>query len=524
MAQINVALARQEANGQVNEDGRNEGVRRAEPIEEYEKGLRDAWRWACAIGSLHACSRFLAFCNLSCATAVLLGAFVPYLVPIDFKLVVLLVLLEGVRLSSASFFARLLTRALAYLSQDPKKINHGQDEHYPRAQYARIGSQLLQIIFISPGLIMSTRVFDSHLRDYNSIDKVRNVQKSLRIFYGSVMVNSLVALLNVALSATAHFSLRRKFPTEQSILRYFDKVLENATRFGVVQADDFDFFRFAYTMLGGEFRRNVQPKAVAKNHKKLIKYMYAHRLGLDSLQIYLDAEDTFVRLAAVNMVGFWAERTWGVGVAQQRLRLPEGLLMKLADKVETGQVGWAAANSFGALAASTPQWAGIVAGTCTSSKLHVPNRLANLVDDSSSRSLSLVRSLVGFYEQLCKEKKEAPMPFESADTDLVPKLKKLAREARVHRLRVQAAYLLRLMNKECDCMVILGILPTSDDYWFQSEVSMLQLLRKVHNKEPFEFLDPHRPVIQEDHHDISPPPWALATVTVPPTFESYLFT
>lgn len=487
----------------------NGGVNRENPMKLYEAELKEARVWARIIGILYAISQFLAYCNLTWATVALLGAFLPSLHSLDFAFVTCLIFVEAGRLASASFFMRLLKRPLAYSSQDPKHIKHSADAHYSFSRRARFCSNVLQFILLAPSLVMP--IIGHIFLNYDS--STRNLQMSLRIFYSMAAINSLVALVYLMCSALAFKRLNK--PPEQSVLRYFDTVLERAMNCDLVQADDFELFQFAFTMLGGEFRRNVQPEAVAKNHKKLIQYMYAHRVGVDFLEIYLDADDAFVRLAAANMVGFWADKTWDVGVPE--LKLSEEILTKLADKVATGQVGWAATTSFGVLA-SNPKGAQIVARTRTSSGERLPARLASLVDDSSSRSLSLVRTLGGFYEQLChvnEAEETIPKPFEEAEERLVEKLKKLARGAKVHRLRVQAAYLLLLMGIRLESKVVFAIDPRKDSYWYKSEVEMVELLRgnnidDMADAHPLQFppdRSPDEPFLREDAC-ISPPPWA----------------
>ncbi|KAI5060736.1 hypothetical protein GOP47_0025156 [Adiantum capillus-veneris] len=327
------------------------------------------------------------------------------------------------------------------------------------------------------------------------------------VFYSFVASNSLIAILHMICSAWAFVSLYKppsldKRP-EQSILRYFDAVLENATRCGLVRANDFDCFHFAYIMLEGEFRRNVHPEAVAKNHRQLIEYLYAYRLGVDFLEIYMDSKDAFVHeLATVNMVGFWADAAWGVGLGAE-VKLPGQLLTKLADKVG---MGWAANTCIGLLQASMPKWTDKLAGTRNRSGGRLLDCLADIIDDSSSRSLSIVRTLLRLYEQLCEDEQKPSRPFTDADPNLVPKLRNLARKARLQRLRVQAAYLLLMMEQYCEASIISAIEPTLDTYWFKPEVGMLELLlQHTANAPAFEY--PSHFSTCEDP-TIRPPPWA----------------
>ncbi|MCO5555275.1 hypothetical protein L7F22_008820 [Adiantum nelumboides] len=510
MLQVNAGAA---GRGTPPANGGGGGMKRDPLLERYEEELSRARRWARTIALLYAFSRFLAYCNLTWASVVLLGSFASSLIRLDFTFVAMLLLLEAGRLATAAASSRLLTRALVRLSQDPRLIDHARDAQYLRARTVRLASPLLQLLFILPSLLLPLLALFHYrsLRLYPDSHDTHNLQLSLLIFYSLVIINSIVGLTHLLCAAVTSLKLRSSSSSsssEQSVWRYFDKVLANAMSGTVVQADEFEFLRFAYSMLAGDFARNVQAEAVAKNHKELVRYLYANRVGVDYLVICLDAGDAFLRLAAANMVGFWADEVWGVGVEGAELALPEELLTKLADRVGTGQVGWAAVNSIGALA-KRPEGARLIQATHTTLGKPLVDRLVDLIDPSSSRSLSLVRSLVKFYERLSVDEQQPPVPFADPQNRLVPKLRAMAAGAKRHRLRVQAAYLLLIMGFGCDPTVVSAIDPTKDDYWFSSEVSMLVLLQNGIDKTGVSTLcTPTHHNIRKDAN-ICPPSWAL---------------
>ncbi|MCO5597739.1 hypothetical protein L7F22_051820 [Adiantum nelumboides] len=447
--------------GSSNPQTRNKGPSR---LKIYERRLRKA-RWAARIvGSFYNLATFLTLCNLTWATVVLLGAFVSYLRFVDYAMVTSLLLLEAIRLASAAFFTILLTHGLARQSQDPENIIHGRDDHYRRAPVFRIISSILQIILILPSFVCPI------IRFQNIRYKEGNLHVSLLIFYVFIITNALVSTLTLICSLASFIYLRDRY--DQSILRFYDELLQRAICFGVIQADEFGFFQFAYRMLGSEYARIIQPEAVVKNHRRLIEYLYRHRLGGEFLAIFLDEHDAFVQQAAVNMAGFWADPSKKVGL--EEVKLTKKLWSKIADKIGAGQVGWAATNSFGGVARRDPQ---ILAETQMSDGTPLLDRLAELVDGKSSGSLTYVRTLALFYHY--SYEKGQVVPILQKERDLVQKLKQLLRETRVHRKRLFAAYLLYLMGhleEECHDDVF-AIQPTSDSYWFQTELDLLHFVR-----------------------------------------------
>eukprot|EP00250_Pteridium_aquilinum_P026300 c32809_g1_i1 orf=1-996(-) len=297
-------------------------------------------RWAARlVALLLAFSRFLAFCNLTWATVVLLGAFVSSLHLIDFFFVALLLLLEGARLASVSFFIQLLSR-----SPDPSHCHR----YLTDQSTARVLSPSLQVPLISVSFICSViRLLDTHGYGSYSTD---NLHLSLFIYYTLIIINATISSLALLCSFMAWIWL--KDPNDQSILRYYDEVLENALTNGVLRADSFNFFQFAFRMMGRDYARCKGWEVVVHAHKKMLRYIYAHKQGADYLQICLDSEDASIRQAAANTVGVWADKKRGLEL--KYIELPPELWMKLADMVGTGEVGWAATNSFGALAKRNP--------------------------------------------------------------------------------------------------------------------------------------------------------------------------
>lgn len=432
-------------------------VCRSSVIDAYEGQLAKARLGALGVGALQSACRFLAYCNLTWATVVLLGGFVSSIDSLDFRVVSALLLLEAGRLASAIFFSRLLNKALVRLSQNPALLKL-EDSQPKLAIKLRVLSQMGQTVFILPSIVLPSM----RLRVVNS--DVHNLLVSLKIFYILALINSAVGLAAVAVSTW--YLIHPFHKTEQSIQRYYDEILQRTFDNGFVQADEFDFFDFAFKMLGKEFARNVQAPTVKKHHEQLLAYMYCHRLGVDFLQIYLDSENAFVQLAAANVVGYWAAEKLIVND-----RLPKSLLTKLADKLGPGQVGWAAANSFNALSKLD---VGAVLESTGTDKTPVLATLMEMVEPSNKRSLVLVRVLI----TLVSISKETV----GESVRLAQKLETMLREGGIHRLRVLAGYLLlkmEMLNFEACKPLIETIDPTEDDYIYSSELNMLNELRKI---------------------------------------------
>ncbi|MCO5600833.1 hypothetical protein L7F22_054948 [Adiantum nelumboides] len=439
-------------------------------VQIYENHL-DTVRWAArSVGSFYQFSTFLAVCSLTWASVVLLGAFVSYLPFVDYAMITFLVLLDAIRLASAAFFTILLTHGLARQSQDPENIIHGKDDHYRRAFAARIVSSIVQAILILPNFICPI------IRYPNIHYQGRNLYLSLFIFYTFIIVNAFVALISLICSSASFIHFRDRY--NQSALRFYDELVMRAISFGVIQADDFGYFGFAYKMLGSEYARIIQPEAVVKNHRKLIEYLYRHRLGQDFLLIFLDKGDAFVQQAALNMPGFWADPSKRIGL--EEVKITKRVLSKMADKVGEGQVGWAATNSFGGIARRDPR---ILAETRTSDGVPLLERLAELVNGRSSSSLNYVRTLALFYHYSYKKEKIVPALLQGRE--LVRKLKQLLEGASVQRARLFAAYLLHLMGQldEGSYDAVFAINPTKgrDTNWFKGELDLLNFIRKQCN-------------------------------------------
>lgn len=262
--------------------------RQKSALEVYEERLRKARLLARCVGRF---CMLITFCSLTWATVVLLGAFnVPDLRLVDYSMVTSLLVLEAIRLATAAFFTILLTHGLSRRSQDPTNILQGKDDHYRRALFARLISTFLQALLIAPSFVCP--IIRYRLIQYEN----PNLHHSVFIFYVLIFINAFISSIAVFCSSAAFIHLRDRH--DQSILRYYDEVVQNAISTGVIQADDFGFFHFSYKMLGAECARILKPEAVVKNHRKLVAYLYHHRLGKDFLLIYLDANDAFVQLAS----------------------------------------------------------------------------------------------------------------------------------------------------------------------------------------------------------------------------------
>ncbi|MCO5566644.1 hypothetical protein L7F22_020321 [Adiantum nelumboides] len=192
---------------------------------------------------------------------------------------------------------------------------------------------------------------------------------------------------------------------------------------------------------GERVHENCTTRGWGAKPQKLIEYLYRHRLGQDFLLIFWEEDDVFVhQQAAVNMAGFWADPSKKVGL--EEVKLAKKVLRGMADKVGSGQVGWATINSFGGMARRDPS---ILAETRTSGGMSLLDRLAELVDGKSSGSLAYVRTLVLFYHYSYEKGQDVPVLRK--EKELVEKVRELLAGAREQRARLFAAYLLHLLGR-----------------------------------------------------------------------------
>ncbi|KAH7438749.1 hypothetical protein KP509_04G029900 [Ceratopteris richardii] len=445
-------------------------LRNRSMLDEYDRRLASIRYVALFVGCLYKVWTFLALCNLTWASVVLLGAFVDELQFADYAMVTFLLIFEAVRLASAAFFTILLTHGLARGSQNPESIKHGKDYHYPRALFTRTFSYLIQPVLVAPAVILPCFRFHD-IRAYSN----RNMYTSILGFYIVVVCSAVVSFVTLIISVVSF--LRFRDPEDQGITRYYDELLQRTISVGVIQADDFEFVQFAYRMLGKEYARHTQPEAVLKNHKKLIEYLYHHRLGQDFLLTFMNDGDAFVQLAAVNMPGFWSSPIYMLDVAPAMFN--KGVLEELANKTGFGQVGWAAITSFGMIAMTDPN---VLMATRTSRGRSLLDRLTDSVDVRSSKSLSAVRALVRFYHYFYEKNPNEQLVLHIVENEqeLVGKLRQLLRDVRVHRLRVYSAYLLYLLGSlDSFCYDAVGaITPMRDKYWFRTEFELLNFIRQ----------------------------------------------
>lgn len=382
----------------------------------------------------------------------------------DFSVVTILLLLETARLASAIFFSRLVTKPLIKLSQDPPQLKD-KDNQAQVALLLRVLSQIAQLIFLLPSIVLPAYRLPALLAQYNGSSSGPNLVPCIQVFYIIVLANASVALLAVLCSTFLLYCLYD--PVEQSILMYYDEILRRAFDVGFALADDFEFLSFAFTKLGQDLSRNVQPKVMCKHYKRLIDYLYAHRQGLDELVVCFDSDSSFKQRAAICIVGFWAEHS-PLGVP---LRLPERVLTKLADRLAgTGQMGWDVANTFSRLwqfQANSPTFLNV---KDTTSHKTVADRMGEMIDPFDSRSLVFVRALANFYTAPAANK-------ESLSPELEEKLLQIVEWTVRQRVKVLAAWLLMHVGKPVDACVVESIDPLKDDYFLERETKMLDELR-----------------------------------------------
>eukprot|EP00249_Psilotum_nudum_P019919 c27474_g1_i1 orf=179-1561(-) len=424
----------------------------------YEDGLRKMKRAALLTAGVQ---RFLGY--LGCyvffwGMMVVLGGFGTQLRTDDIVMVAILICVEHARDCSVLAVSNwMATLKIPVNPSNPKNLKYEDD--YPRllSKIHETGV-LVQTVLLLPGLGLPLWRF-SNLQLW----QVRNVSVILTVFYGIVLMRSLLMLWTLLFCA--YFSKFLLPYPSLSLKRYYNEVLHRALQLGLAEADSFDFFAFAFKTLRQDFSRNIQPLTVRKQNEDLIRYIYAHRKGIEVVSQYLQSFDTWEQQAAASMVGFWAHEN---GISVQT-----ALLSRLLEKLGATQTGWAAANSLSVLAEIHPESV-VGARTKDGSLLDI---VVHQLDKSNATSLVLLRILVSLFlhKDIVRGLDEERL------IDLSAKLRDIFHQSRRQRTRTLAAYALMLLDRltDEDRSSIGSIDPAQDAYFLSSEKDKLQQLREA---------------------------------------------
>eukprot|EP00249_Psilotum_nudum_P003528 c16942_g1_i1 orf=1-1053(-) len=290
-------------------------------IKDYELKLHKVRRAAYVTAGLQSITHFLALCNLTWATVVLLGGFVSTLASWDFYVVSCLLLIDAGRYSTTLFFSKMVTKG----SQNPEKLRL-MDFQPSLADLIRIIALVGQVIFVLPSFFLPIIRLKSGGFQRSLESPQPNLDISLRVFYSLFLINAVTA------SVAILYSLFHTSSRDKTIQDYYDEVLQRALDKGILEANNFDFFEFAFRVWIHDYSRNVHRKVVCEVRKNLIEYLHAHRKGVEAVGLLLESDDTYSQQAAASIVGIWAGDS-DIDPNQ----LPKSLFTKLADKLGTGQ-------------------------------------------------------------------------------------------------------------------------------------------------------------------------------------------
>eukprot|EP00249_Psilotum_nudum_P025033 c29355_g1_i5 orf=974-2401(-) len=454
-------------------------------IKDYERNLAEASRAAYVVAGLQSVTCFLGLCSLTWATVVLLGGFASTLVAWDFYAVTCLLLLDAGRYATAVFFSKIVTKKLIMQTQNPANLQF-VDPQRLLADRMRNIAVIGQLLFVFPSFVLPIVRLKSGNYQRSAESTQPNLDVSLRIFYVIVLINA-----GITVGAILYSLLHRRSPDE-TIQRYYDEVLWRALDMGILEADNFEFFEFAFKLQCQDYSRNVQRKVVSEVCKNLIKYLYAHRKGVEVVGLRLQSSDAYEQQAAASIVGIWAQDD-----EIDPNKLPPSLLTVLADKLGTGQTGWEAAHSFSVLATRLdPQKFESISN---SSGRKILDILIDLVDESTSSSLVFLRVFVELFGDGRGENIYNRLDFPQQDT-LEGKLRRILRDSHRQRTKVSAGYALMEVKKitKEDINRIASINPKNDNYFYRKEVEMLNELRLACHLPPLEWEDLQGFEIRED--------------------------
>lgn len=368
-------------------------------FQHYESKLQKAKIMAFIANVMYSLNWFLGFCALTWASAVILGGLLTSLSQHDYYSVVALLLLEAVRLSIITFFAKFVTWKLVRGSADPQRLVYNDARRQRLQGIARILEQAVQLTVIAISVLVPIR----RLGDLNSFSAMRihailikdfdGLETSLYIFYVLVLVNGAIAGLAVIFSK----NVVPFFVDSFSLRKYYETIVWKGMDEGLLHARDFELLSWTFQMQADEYRRNTRALVVKELYGDMMKFLYYHprHKGFEAAKVALESEDTFEREAAANIVGLWVLLTAEVeesaavkkdkkadgktrasasAMAESkesgdkinassmssanplaRLLIQARLLEKLADALDSDESGRAATVSFEKLAETDPE-------------------------------------------------------------------------------------------------------------------------------------------------------------------------
>ncbi|KAH7365225.1 hypothetical protein KP509_18G015300 [Ceratopteris richardii] len=277
----------------------------------FEARAHNAKSKAILVAALHKLSGVLGIMALTWATVVLLGGFVSDVSTWDFYLITSLLLAESSRLFIIQSFIKLVSRILYREKRKPQdfQFTDKQSDFASRLNFAgQASSGGVALVCL---VLTISRLAKLGSSPFSSGEGPKHIVQSLWIFYITVILNSIIAVL----SASLHL-LFRPFRTikdtshrdkqETSLAAFYDKIYRTAIEQGTTVAGEIDLLDFTFQKIAGDLKRNIRPLIVRSLNKEMIKFMYTGA-GIDMACQYLRGDDLWKRIAAANLPGFWNE-------------------------------------------------------------------------------------------------------------------------------------------------------------------------------------------------------------------------
>ncbi|KAI5068731.1 hypothetical protein GOP47_0017076, partial [Adiantum capillus-veneris] len=288
----------------------------------FEDKIHSAKRGALLVAGLQLLSRFAGFFALTWATVVLLGGFASVLRLLDFYLITILLLLEGIRL----FIVQLFSKPLIHDSGQPSQAMALDVPHIAALVFLLATTSLVLTIV---RLILSR---SHHLSEKIPSTVQSNLPTSLYVFYSLVVINATLAMasalrrpLNRELCDRNQISwgqllqihrssaqeLAMDHINQNSLKCYHDEVYMTAMEVGLREANQLNFLDFAFKKLGWDYKRSIRPETVMELNRDMISYLYHNKQGIAMAFEHLKSGDVWQQQVAASLPGFWAkEGSW----------------------------------------------------------------------------------------------------------------------------------------------------------------------------------------------------------------------
>ncbi|MCO5613528.1 hypothetical protein L7F22_067805 [Adiantum nelumboides] len=327
-------------------------------FKDFECKLKQVKYSALLTACFYSANRFLGFCALTWASAVILGALLSQLSSRDFYPVTFLLLLIAVRLFIGICFGHYITRKLMRDFHDPTfTVYNHHNVPFSAKKHSdilfaifRMLDQAIQVAIIVFDAIFACRRFHAVLvRPNNENTEFNVIDSSLLIFYGIASLDGLIAFLAVVhckiliLLYVQSYSLRDYY--DEMVCRYMN-IFWTGMGNEMLFASDYDILTFVFRSLAQSYRQRSKEFLILKLYEDVAVYVYScpQGQGFEAARVALLSNDAYARKAAVNMLCLWADMDTSEEIIRHQKNLLSALAQALQDNIQG--TGHAAALCF----------------------------------------------------------------------------------------------------------------------------------------------------------------------------------